>query len=254
MFNRSSLEEQYALGNRSFSNINLEKANLEDMFFSRVEMKQANLNSVNFKNADLSDANLAESSLVSTEFSQAHLSGINLSNANLTGANLAESILNQANFARACLAKARLTSTVLIEADLSEADLSGADLSKANLSRAILKGAIYDPETIFPADFDPRSEGAIDKLGIEDLIAQFNHLCECSNRYLGNTMTAKYFNSSRPNSNWLNLFTIDRSNKIIYQRNTKVLPTSKEIQLFQQWMTSFTQSCSSIIKDFAKIV
>ena len=254
MFEKNSLEEQYALGHRSFSNINLEKAYLEDTFFSRVEMKQANLNFANFKNADLSDADLAESSLINTEFSHAHLSGINLSNANLTSANFAKSILNQANLTKACLAKACMASAVLIEADLSGADLSGADLSGANLTRTKFKGAFYDRDTSFPADFDPKSKGAIDKFNIDDLIAQFNHLCECSNRYLGNTMTAKYFYSSRPNCDWLNLFTIDKSSKIIYQRNLSISPTSEEIQLFQQWMNSFTKSCSLIIKDFVEML
>ena len=254
MFDKNRLEEQYALGSRNFSKIDLEKADLENTFLSRVEMKQANLNYANFKNADLSDADLTESSLINTELYKAHLSGINLSKANLTQTNFTQSILNQANFTQACLKKACLIGTVLIEADLSEADLSGADISGANLSETNLKGTIYDSDTIFPTDFDPQSRGMINKFGIEDSIDRFNHLCECSSKYLGNTMTAKYFDSSRPNFDWFKLFTIDKSSKIIFQGNPREPLTPKQLELFQQWMNSFTKSCSSIIKGFAQMI
>ena len=254
MFDRNKLEEQYALGSRKFFNIDLQKADLENAFFSRVDMKQANLNYANFKNADLSDANLTESSLISTEFYKAHLSGINLSKADLTQTNFTQSILNQANFTQACLKKACLIGTVLIEADLSGADLSGADLSGANLSRANFKDSIYDGDTNFPTDFDPKSRGMINKFGIEDSIERFNYLCKCSSKYLGNTMTAKYFNSSRPDFDWFKLFTIDKSSKIIFQGNPREPLTRKQLELFQQWMNSFIKSCSSIVKGFGQMI
>ena len=254
MLDKNKLEEQYALGSRIFSNIDLEKADLENTFFSRVEMKQANLNYANFKNADLSDADLTESSLISTELYKAHLSGINLSKANLTRTNFTQSILNQANFYQACLKQACLIGTALIEADLSGADLSGADLSGANLSKTNLKGTIYDGDTNFPADFEPRSRGMINKFGIEDSIERFNYLCQCSNKYLGNTMTAKYFNSSRPDFDWFKLFTIDKSSKIIFQGNPREPLTQKQLELFHQWMNSFTKSCSSIVKGFVQMI
>ena len=254
MFEKSIIQKQYDLGDRTFSEVHSDRADLENMFLSRIEMKQANLNYANLKNADLSDADLAESSLVATEFNKAHLSGINLSKADLTEANFTESILNQANFTEACLKNACMVSAVLIEANLAGSDLSGANLLYANLSNANVKGAFYDRDTNFPADFDAKSRGMINKFSIEDFIAQFNRICGCSTKYLGNTMTAKYFNSSRPDFDWLGKFAIDKSSKITYQGNVAEPLTIEQLKLFQQWIDSFVKSCSSIVKGFQKLI
>ena len=253
MFN-TTLIDQYSSGVRYFNKIDLAKADLENTFLSRVEMKQGNFDYANLKNADFSDANLTESTLVGAELSKAHLSGINLSKANLSKANLTRSILNQANLSEACLEKACLASAVLIKANLMGADLSGADLSTANLTNANLKGAIYDNDTSFPIDFDPQSKEMLGKFSIEDLVAQFNSLCECSAKYLGNVMTAKYFNSSRPDRSWLTQFTLDKSSRIIYQGNITENSTSEQLRLLQQWKISFIKSCSSIVKEFEKLI
>ncbi len=259
MLDKNKLEEQYSSGTRHFSQAQLEKADLEDIFLSRADLNQANLNGANLKNADLSDANLTESSLIGAELNKAHLSGINLSKANLSQVDLTESILNQANFTEACLEKASLMWAVLIEADLSGADLSGADLSDANLSganlnSANLKDVFYNSKTKLPNNFDPASQGMVNKLGIEEFIDWFNHLCSCSNKYLGNIMTARYFDSSRPNFDWLKQFTINKSSKIDYQGNLTEPITSEHLKYFQQWLNAFIKSCSSVIKGFEKFV
>ncbi len=44
MFDTTSLKEQYSLGDRKFSQADLERADLENIFLSRVEMIKANLN------------------------------------------------------------------------------------------------------------------------------------------------------------------------------------------------------------------
>ena len=259
MFTKDDIEEKYSSGTRDFLAANFEKADLKDIFLSRVDLSQANLNSANLKNADLSDANLTESSLVGAELNKAHLTGINLSKANLSNADFTESILTQANFTAACLEKASLMWAVLIEADLSAANLSGADLSDANLSGANLDSAnlenvFYNSKTKFPDNFDPTSQRMVNKLSIEEFIAQFNHLCSCSNKYLGSIMTARNFNASRPNFDWLQQFTINKSSKIDYQGNPAEPIKSEHLQYFQQWLDAFIKSCSSVIKGFKKFV
>lgn len=254
MFCKNTLEEKYSLGERCFVEVELQQVDLENIFLSRIDMQQANLDGINLKNADLSDANLTESSLVGAELTKAHLTGINLSQANLSKAIFANSVLTQANFKAACLEKASLMSAVLIEADFSQADLSGADLSGANLTSTNLQDAIYDNDTKFPMGFDPKARGMQNKSTVEDLVEQLGHLCNCSNKYLGNTMTAKYFNSSRPDYSWLNQFTIDNQNQIVFQGNLTDKVTIQQFQAFEQWLNSFTKSCSMIIKDFKKFV
>ena len=254
MLNRSDLEKQYISGKRSFYQANLEQVDLENMFLSRIEMKQANLNYANLNNADLSDADLAQSFLIGTQLDKAHLSGIDLTQANLTQAKFTKSILNQANFAEACLEEACLIGAALIGANFAKANLSGASLLGANLSGANFEGAFYDSKTVFPPDFDPVGKKMIDKLSIQDLISQFEHLCTCSTKYLGNTMTAKYFESSRPKSDWLAQFTLNKSSQIIYQKDTAQLATPKQTVSFQQWQDAFTESCSLIIKGFKNLI
>ena len=246
------LLQQYSSGIRQFHQVQLEQADLKEQFLSQVDLKQANLNRANLKNADLSDADLSKSSLINADLSKAHLSRINLVNANLTEADLSESILNRADLSGACLINARFTSAVAIEANFSNANLSGANLIAVDLSTANLAGAFYDKDTSFPADFDPVSKGMIGECNVKELIAQFDHLCQCSNKYLGGTMTAKYFHSSRPDFDWLNQFAINKSSQVSFQGNLADSISSQQLQWFQTWMDSFVKSCSQIIKDFPK--
>ena len=251
MFTKDDIEEKYSSGAKNFSAANLERADLENIFLSRIYLNQANLNNANLKNSDLSDANLTESSLVNANLANAHLTGIDLSNADLTNADFTDSILTQANFREASLEKTSFMSAVLIEANFTK-----VDLSKTNLSNANLKDAVYDDDTIFPSDFDPVSKGMVNQSqsGIEDLLTQFNHLCKCSNKYLGNAMTTKYFTSSRPDYDWLNKFAIDNNSQIICEENITASVTSERIKLFHQWLDAFFNSCSSIIKGFEKLI
>ncbi len=246
------LLQQYSSGIRQFHQVQLEQADLKEQFLSQVNLKQANLNRANLKNADLSDADLSKSSLISADLNKAHLSRINLVDANLTEADLSESILNRADLSGACLINARFTSAVAIEANFSNANLSGANLIAVDLSTANLAGAFYDKDTNFSANFDPVSKGMIGECNVKDLIAQFEHLCQCSNKYLGGTMTAKYFHSSRPDFDWLNQFAIDKSSQVSFQGNLADSISSQQLQWFQTWMDSFVKSCSQIIKDFPK--
>jgi len=84
------------------------------------------------------------------------LSRANLSRANLSGADLYGADLYGADLYRANLSGANLSG-----ANLSRANLSGADLSGANLSGANLSGATYSQGTLWPANFDFSSKGAV---------------------------------------------------------------------------------------------
>ena len=110
----ATLVESYAGGKRDFS---------------KAELGDADLQSINLKGSDLSYADLSEA---------------NLSGANLRGTDLSFADLSQAN-----LKDTDLRGTLLMSANLCQADLKGANLEKAD----------YDRNTHFPQDFDPVKAG-----------------------------------------------------------------------------------------------
>lgn len=116
-----SLIVQYKLGERDFSGVSLEQADLAG--------------------ADLHEANLSDADLRGADLTGAQLYRNDLSGADLTGANLHEANLGEANLREGDLRGADLTGVQLYGANLSGADLREADLTKANLFRSILYGA-----------------------------------------------------------------------------------------------------------------
>ncbi|MEM8673058.1 MAG: pentapeptide repeat-containing protein [Cyanobacteria bacterium P01_G01_bin.67] len=137
--------------------------------FQRSELKKIKLNHVTLKGVNLDSSNLAEA-----ELKKANLSNSSLRLSNLTGANLEKAILQKVDFECACLNQVNLTDAHLEgsnfrKANLREADLrdgylvnvsfAGADLRSTKLQGANLKGALYDSETVFDPEFDPRKIG-----------------------------------------------------------------------------------------------
>lgn len=244
----------YSSGKRQFHKAQLERAFLEKHSLSQADLREADLNYANLKNADLSDTDLRESSLIRTELSGANLSRANLASADLSRANLAIANLQGANLTGACLNKACLTAANLDKVDLRYANLTGTYLIGVDLSQANLNGALYDDDTDFPPDFDPINAGMLQNYTLEQLLAQFNHLCECSNHYLGVIMTAKYLYSSRPEFGWLNKFEINKFNQITFEGIVTDSLSHNQLLWFQKWMQSFIQSCSQIIKNFSQLI
>lgn len=249
-----TLSQKYTSGIRQFAKAQLEQSDLEDVFLSRANFQAANFNQANLKNADLSDVNLAGASLISANLTQAHLSRVDFTNAQLKNADLTKAILTKANFTGAFLQKTCFVSTILFETNFSGADLSGANLSEVDLGNVNLEGAIWNNETIFPADFDPVKSGMLRDCKIEDLIEQLNYLGECSNKYLGNMMTTRYLNSSRPKVKWLKQFEVSKTNQITLIKDIADEITPQQLNEFQHWIDAFTKSCSGIIKDFCEMI
>ena len=221
--------QQYGLGKRNFPKAQLHKADLEANSLSNVNLREADLSYANLKNVDLSVADLRDSSLIRVE----------LSGANLTGA---------------CLNKACLTAANLDQVDLRYANLTGTYIIGVDLSRANLNGAFYDEDTQFPPNFDPINAGMQQNYTLEQLIAHFNHICQCSNRYLGLIMTTKYLHSSRPEFAWLNNFEINKFNQITFAGIVTDSLSYNQLRWFQKWMQSFIQLCSQIITNFPQLI
>ena len=88
------------------------------------------------------------------------MSKANLCAANLSSTNLVEANLSRANLAGANLSRANLIEANLNGAHLQKANLIASDLRNTELENVRMQGAIYSDNTLFPANFNPQSQGA----------------------------------------------------------------------------------------------
>lgn len=152
----------------------LEAADLREARFDGAFLQKANLIDANLEHASLAEADLrgavysrreGRHHRLEAEQDRTHWPagfnphireavalgpGAELNHTRLVGADLRARDLTGASFRGADLRRA----------DLSGADLSGADLSSARLEETHLEGAIYNPMTRWPAEFDPDAAGA----------------------------------------------------------------------------------------------
>jgi hypothetical protein len=67
-------------------------------------------------------------------------------------------------------------------------------------------------------------------------------------------MTIKYWQSSRPNHQWLQQFNLDKSARITLANKTTEAITKEQQELLQSWGDLFIKSCSQIIHNFADLI
>lgn len=256
----TQLKNKYDAGERDFRHlefrrVNLQGLNLSQANFKGADLSYANLREVNFSGADLSEACLNE----------ADLTGANLQGANLQGTYLIKTYLIKTNLQSANLNKAYLTGAYMSKSNLINADLTGAFLNGAKLNGADLTGICYDATTRFDVNFIPNKTGIKKdisrttsllnlKVTIEDLLNTFNYLSEISNRYLGNMMTARNWETARPQSEWLNQFQITSSAQMCFAIAHKGYLDASQLRLAQEWVNRFIKICSQIIQDYPKLI
>lgn len=146
LIKRFELVKRYTEGDRDFTGINLNEANLSHINLSQSMLKGAsfcvtNISGANLSDSDLTEANLNVARLSSTKLTRAILNRANLNVANLVRADLTAAQLIGASLIRGELIKAELTQTNFSGANLNEADLREVKLTQANLSGANLSGA-----------------------------------------------------------------------------------------------------------------
>jgi uncharacterized protein YjbI with pentapeptide repeats len=146
LLKRFELVKRYAEGDRDFTGINLNEANLSRINLSQSILRRAslfitNISGANLSESDLSFANLNVARLSSTNLSRAILNGASLNVANLVRADLSEAQLIGASMIRGELVRCELSKTNFSGANLTEADLREVKLTEANLCGANLAGA-----------------------------------------------------------------------------------------------------------------
>lgn len=179
--------------NLSYANLSgadLEQANLYRAKLNGAIVKQANLKESNLRKADLRNADFYQANFQQARLQHADLRESNLFMADLAQSRLRYSDLRNANLGFSRLIEARLQNARLCDANLSSADLTRADLRNCrlngvDLNRAIVKdanlsaaqlaesdladcqalesanwaNAVFDKETSFPENFQPKNHG-----------------------------------------------------------------------------------------------
>ncbi len=255
------LKNQYESGKKEFQKIQLRRADLRGI----------DLQNADFSGADLSYANLRDANLSGTNFSEAYLNeadltGANLQGANLQNASLIKTYLIKANLEDANLEGAYLTGAYATKSNFRRAHLQAAYLNGAKLCGTNLEDAFYDDRTHFDTSFEPikagmKKEGEvpiqvsqIPQTNLAQVVETFNYLSQISNHYLGKTVTAKYWETARPNEEWLKLFEIDRSAQITVTGDQSQTLTNAQLQPLQLWARMFIGSCCAIIQNFPKML
>ncbi|WP_373480392.1 pentapeptide repeat-containing protein [Geminocystis sp.] len=259
--NRGSvdIQREYNQGERDFRKLQLR----------RIDLKGSNLKSINLSGSDLSyadlrDADLSNANLSNCYFNEGNLSGANLSGANLSGAYLIKAYLSKVDFKKAILKEAYLTGSFLTKANFLKADLSGTFLNGAHLNGAIFQGAVYDNSTRFDKGFDPCALGmtlissfqnsVFKKISIGDVITNFETIANITSHYLGGTITAKNFEDSRPDVEWLQQFSMDKKGKISFGGTMSNQATMMQLKWFEKWTNAFIKKSSVIIQDLPNII
>lgn len=245
------LLQKYASGQRDFSKISLRGVDLKDADLRYINLREADLSHSDLSNAILYGANLEKANINFIKLNRAKLEG-----AFLSGATIACAILNDANLNDADLRKTRLDAAILKGTILEGADLSDAYLRSAELKDAIMNGAYFSKKTHFHADFDPISYGMHleAEICIEDLLKKFNYLTQCGSRYFGPIITAKNWQSSRPESDWLKQLIVHNSGNIIFTGLAGKTINNSQRHLSQKWMIDFINYCSKIIHNFPYMI
>ena len=269
------LTERYKQGQRNFQGFQLRRGdlrglNLSHTDFRGVDLSYANLREVDFTGADLRDAYLNE----------ADLTGVNFTGANLSGASLIKIYLIKANCYQTDLSGAYLTGAYLTKTNFKEAKFNGAYLNGAKLSGAELEGAYYDTKTRFDSIFNPQTalmkmkdskkknldcsnkiaeikrkrDINYQSITLEKILEIFNHLTAMSRRYLGKTMTQKYWESSRPLFEWLDQFEMTASTEIIFKGELDTVLSTTKLQWLKAWVKTFIENCSQIIQKYPNMI
>ncbi len=143
---------------------NLWEANLEEASLRYADLTEADLEGANLKEADLTKANLMEANLVEADLRGANLRGAVLSEADLWGAVLSEADLEGANLKGADLRGANLQDANLQLAVLKDVKLWDANLQNANLQHAVLKDANLQGANLQGANLENAKNLTIEQL------------------------------------------------------------------------------------------
>jgi uncharacterized protein YjbI with pentapeptide repeats len=245
------LRDRYQAGERDFSDCDFGDISLRASCLSYAMLRRSKLREVDLQQADLRGIDLSEANLSRSDLAHADLRGATLNSAMLFMANL-----DGANLQGADLSEASLDISTLSQANLQGANLCGTYLCGIDLSQAQLQGAYFNEKTQFDAHFDPIAAGMRTDitLTMTDLLAHLNQVSKCASRYLGNSMTAKYWEKSRLDNPYVAACQIDATGKLSHTELCAEPVSFLHLQWTQRWLNQFIGHGSLIFQDLPDIV
>ncbi len=249
------LLERYEAGERNFARIQLRQADLRGINLSGANLEQADLRGANLIRANLSGSQLEDSYL-----NEASLDDANLDHCGLSRAILLKTSLINANLKRADLTKTYLSGSLLLNSNLEEANLAGAYLSGVQIFGANCRKAYYTKSTYFDISLKPgrlgmrKLEEEMLETSIEKILSDFNYLGSIIGRYIGKTMMAKYWENARPKIQWLENFSINSPDKLIYFTGKQTVANFTQRQDCQDWGNQFVQNSSAIVHNLPSLI
>lgn len=221
--------------------------------FTEADLSFANLAGVNLAGANLKNATLIGADLRNTDLTKANLNGANLRGANLSGAQIAMASLIGVDLQGANLTNSSLDAATLSQACLRGADLRGAYLVGVDLSESRLDRSYYSRSTCFQKGFSPQNAAMRTEVELTfgQVILQLNQLSAAAKSYLGDFITARYWEASRSNINELVKFEVKKpSATVTYTGDQNSRLNFSDLQYSQAWVNQFIHQCSQVVRNF----
>ncbi|AFZ35524.1 pentapeptide repeat protein [Stanieria cyanosphaera PCC 7437] len=249
--NFKELQQRYESGQRNFEQVTLTGVNLKGADLRYINLKGADLSNADLSEAILYGANLENTNLNCIKLNEAKLQGAFLAHATIVCGHLSNANLRDADLRHASLDATTLKGTILEGADLRGTYLVGADLEPTNLSKVYFDHNTHLPDNCNFINQETLLEA---KISVEDLLQKFNYLTQYGSRYLGPMMTAKNWQSSRPESPCLNRFIVNASGQITFSGVAGMNVKNSQRHFAQQWMINFINHCSNIFREFPYLI
>ncbi|PSB00731.1 hypothetical protein [Merismopedia glauca] len=84
---------------------------------------------------------------------------------------------------------------------------------------------------------------------IQELVNALNEMTIFCHKYIGQTMTIKHLEKSRPDDNWLSQFQISKSHQIMFIGNPQQKLTTDQKTLMKQWIKNFLEQLSFVLSN-----
>lgn len=130
--------------------------------------------------------------------------------------------------------------------------------SEAILPSPVLPDSVLSPPVSQSAAEVSVSPPAAPAPTLMELLNAVNQISQFTTHYLGPTVVANYWRSSRPAMEWLGNFEVDRSARITYMGSTPTtlsqLLSDEQLGGVQDWISAFIQRCSRVMRDFSVLL
>ena len=92
------------------------------------------------------------------------------------------------------------------------------------------------------------------EITFEEVVNALNQLSKYCSNFLGTKLTANNWQSNRPNTDWLNNFSIDSSAKFAFSSKNSEITDFGQLQLVYEWVKAFVEQHTKTFRDFPSTI